>query len=78
MSNLNTVVKDVSVEYEDRFQLYVDDQPRVLLTRHRSRGGRPQFHWQVYGPQLWPEAKALISGLLQLTILADRLSHEDI
>jgi hypothetical protein len=67
-------IRDESTDAEQRFQLYVDGQRRALLTlNNRGTGRLPQFHWEVYGPQVWPEAKALLAGLLELSLIADEL-----
>ena len=67
-------IEDESTEKEVRFQLYINDNHRGLVTK---RGGTVQFHFAVFGPQYWPEAKALMQGLLELSIIADRLSGEE-
>ena len=74
ISDPNTIeIRDESTHEEQRFQLYIDGGPRALLTK---KHGTVQFHWQVYGPQYWPEAKVLMQGLLELSVLADQLSGE--
>ena len=67
-------IRDESTHEEQRFQLYIDGGPRALLSK---KHGAVQFHWQVYGPQYWPEAKVLMQGLLELSVLADQLSGEE-
>lgn len=32
------------------------------------------LNWSVYGPQQWPEAKLVLEGLLELSVLADQLT----
>ena len=66
-------IRDESTHEEQRFQLFIDGGPRALLTK---KCGTVQLIWQVYGPQYWPEAKVLIQGLLELSVLADQLSGE--
>lgn len=66
-------IRDESTHSEQRFQLYIDGGPRALVTK---TNGSVQLHWQVYGPQYWPEAKALMQGLLELSVIADELSGE--
>lgn len=66
-----------SIEIQDegnqRWQLYVNGSPRILLTK---KHGSLQLHWQVYGPQHWAEAKVIIQGLLELSVLAHQLAGE--
>ena len=66
-------IRDESTHEEQCFRLYIDGGPRALLSK---KHGTVQFHWQVYGPQYWPEAKVLIQGLLELSVLDDQLSGE--
>jgi hypothetical protein len=66
-------IHDESVGTEQRFQLYVDGGPRALLVK---KHGDVQLIWQVQGPQYWPDAKALLQGLLELSVIADKLSGE--
>ena len=66
-------IRDESTHDEQRFQLYIDGGPRALL---KKRNGTVEFNWQVYGPQYWPEAKTLMQGLLELSVLADQLSGD--
>jgi len=73
-SNQDTIeIIDESTPKEIRFQLYVDGGRRALVSKN---GGAVQLHWQVYGPQYWPEAKVLMQGLLELSVIADKLSGE--
>lgn len=74
ISDLDTIeIRDESTNDEQRFQLYIDGGARALLTK---KHGTVQLNWQVHGPQYWPEAKVLMQGLLELSVLADRLSGE--
>lgn len=74
ISDPNSIeIRDESTHEEQRFQLYIDGGPRALLSK---KHGIVQSHWQVYGPQYWPEAKVLMQGLLELSVLADQLSGE--
>lgn len=75
-SRVETIkIVDESTSRRDiRFQLYIDGCRRGLLTK---RDGRVRFHWEVYGPQQWPEAKVLLQGLLDLSVLADQLTAEE-
>ena len=66
-------IRDESTHDEQRFQLLIDGGPRALL---KKRNGTVEIVWQVYGPQYWPEAKVLMQGLLELSVLADQLSRE--
>lgn len=66
-------IHDESTHDEQRFQLYIGGGPRALVTK---RGGTTQFHWQVYGPQYWPQAQVLLQGLMELSMIADKLSGE--
>lgn len=66
-------IVDESVATERRFQLYVNGSTAALVSK---KGGDVQLNWQVRGPQYWPDAKALIQGLLELSIIADKLSGE--
>lgn len=66
-------IRDESTYEERRFQLYISEAPKALVTK---RGGLVQFHWQVYGPQYWPRAQVLMQGLLELSVIADKLSGE--
>lgn len=66
-------IRDESTHDEQRFQLYIDGGARALL---KKRNGTVELVWQVYGSQYWPEAKVLMQGLLELSVLADQLSGE--
>lgn len=67
-------IRDESTHEEQRFQLYIDGGPRALLVKRKN--GEVKLNWQVYGPQYWNEAKVLMQGLLELSVLADQLSGE--
>ena len=74
MSNPDTIeIIDESTYEETRLQLYIDGGKRALLSKKQ---GDVQINWQVHGPQYWPEAKVLMQGLLELSIIADKLSAE--
>lgn len=74
ISNQDTIeIIDESTHEEIRFQLYIDGGRRALVSK---KSGTVQLHWQVYGSQHWPEAKVLMQGLLELSIIADKLSGE--
>lgn len=55
----------------DEHTLFVQDFPaaRVQVTP-----AGVVLNWAVYGPQQWPEAKLVLEGLLELSLLADQLS----
>ena len=65
---------DVSTDTETAYQLRIDGQRRVLLTRRKS--GEIKMNWQVCGPIGIDESKQLIQGLLELYIIADQLTGE--
>lgn len=74
MSDPNTIeIADESTDDEQKFQLYIDGGPRACLTK---KHGIVELNWEVYGPQYWPHAKVLMQGLLELSVLADKLSGE--
>ncbi len=64
-------IVDESTADQERHQLYIDGQRRGFVKR---ANGKVTMHWEVYGPQGWPDAKVLMSGLLQLSVIADQLS----
>ena len=74
ISNPDTIeIIDESTHEEIRFQLYINGGRRAFVSK---KSGTVQFHWQVYGPQYWPEAKVLMQGLLELSVITDKLSGE--
>lgn len=74
-SNPDTIkIVEEREDGETRFYLYVDGG-RCAFVR-RLVNGYVTLHWEVYGPQQWPEAKVLMQGLLELSVLADQLSGE--
>lgn len=67
-------IEDLSRDGVAIFQLLVDGEPKARVTK---KGGLVEINWQVYGPQYWPEkGKALMQGLLDLSVIADQLSGE--
>lgn len=68
-------IRDESNDEEIRHQLLMNGQRRGLVTKTR-KNGEVKFHWQVYGPIHWSEAKIMMQGLLDLTVMADQLSGE--
>ncbi len=77
MADTNQVIeiRDESGDDEVRHQLYMNGQRRGLVTKTR-KNGEVKLHWQVYGPIHWSEAKIMMQGLLDLTVIADQLSGE--
>jgi len=60
-----------STETRDLFELHVGGGLRASVTK---REGLVEVHWEVFGPQYWPQAKVLMQGLLELSVVADQLS----
>lgn len=54
------------------FKLRIDGNPMATVIKSGSKSVR--FNWHVYGPQCWPEAQLLICGLLELSVIADKLN----
>lgn len=74
ISNPETIeIVDESTHDEVKFQLYIDGSRRAYV---RKKYDLITFAWEVYGPQYWPEAKVLMQGLLELSVIADQLSGE--
>lgn len=69
-------IVDESSGGEIRHQLYIDGIAQAALIR-RLGGEKLGIHWHVYGRQKWPEAKDLICGLLELSIIAEQLNNEE-
>ena len=75
ISDIETIkIVDESTNDEVRLQLYIDGQRRAFVSK---KYGYVSMHWEVYGPQQWPEAKNLLQGLLQLSVWADQLSGKN-
>lgn len=55
----------------EQYTLHVNDFPaaHVQVLPHGV-----VLNWAVYGPQQWPEAKLVLEGLLELGLLADKLT----
>lgn len=66
-------IKNESTDSEERYELYINGGSRATLTK---KGGIVSLNWQVYGPQYWPDAKWLMQGLLELSVIADQLSGD--
>jgi hypothetical protein len=67
-------IVDESLYDDVRFQLYVDGTRCAAITKKPKNP--VQFVWQVHGPQYWPAAKELMQGLLELSVIADKLTGE--
>lgn len=67
-------IKDESADGVARHQLYVDGCRRCHVTRKKD--GYVRLHWDIAGPMLWPEAKEVMGGLLELSLIADQLTAE--
>lgn len=65
-------IADESTFNEVRHQLYIDGSRRALVSK--KKGGPAQMRWQIYGPMYWGEAKILLEGLLELSLIADSLT----
>ena len=66
-------IRNQSTDEQDCYELYIDGGSRAVLTK---KNGMVQLNWAVYGPQYWPEAKQLLQGLLELSVIADQLAGE--
>jgi len=66
-------IVDESTHNEQRFQLYIENGACGLVTK---KNNIVHLHMQVSGPVGWPDAKVLIQGLLELSVIADKLSGE--
>jgi hypothetical protein len=66
-------IKNESTDAEERYELYTNGGSRATLIK---KGGVVSLNWQVYGPQYWPDAKVLMQGLLELSVIADQLSGD--
>ena len=64
-------IANESTDDEERYELYVNGGSRATLTK---RAGVVSLNWQVYGPQHWPDARYVVQGLLELTMIADQIS----
>lgn len=67
-------IKDESGPDGVRFQLYHNGCRRCHVTRKKN--GRVNLHWDIAGAMIWPEAKEVLEGILELSIIADQLSEE--
>lgn len=73
LSNPETIeIRDESEDNERRFRLYIDGAPRAFVKRKQN--GLVTMHLEVYGGLQWQEAKVMMQGLLQLSVIADQLS----
>lgn len=71
---MSNEIRDESTEDQKRFQLYVNNEPRGLVTLGSDH--RVRVYWQAVGPFSLGETKAWIEGLFNLTVIADKLSVE--
>jgi hypothetical protein len=73
---------DDTIEIRDEtYILKEKDIPKHVLYVDGTRvgyvtlvGGAVQMGWEIYGPQYWPDAKAMLQGLMELGCVADQLS----
>lgn len=72
IENIN--IQDESTNEEKRFQFYVGECRRGLVTQ--SKNGQVKFHWQTAGPSQIEEARIWIQGLLELSMIAEQLESE--
>lgn len=64
-------IENESTDDEERYELYVNGGSRATLTK---KNNVVSLNWQVYGPQHWPDAKYVLQGLLELSVIADQIS----
>ena len=76
ITNIDSIeLRDISTDNKKAFALYIDGCRRGFVSK---KPGRPtEFHWEVFGPFVWREAKVLLHGLLQLSVIAERIDEED-
>ena len=67
-------IRDESTDIEKRFQFYIGDCRRGLVTMGPDK--RVKFHWQTAGLSQLEEARVWIQGLLELSIIAEQLEAE--
>lgn len=72
IENIN--IQDESTDEEKRFQFYVGECHRGLVTQ--GKDGRVKLHWQTAGPSQIGEARIWIQGLLELSMIAEKLELE--
>lgn len=72
IENIN--IQDESTDEEKRFQFYVGECQRGLVTQ--GKNGQVKFHWQTAGPSRLEEARVWIQGLLELSMIAEQLELE--
>lgn len=66
-------IQDESMGTEEKFQLYINGAPRACVVK---KHGDVQLIWQVHGPQYWPDAQVLLQGILELSVIASKLSGD--
>jgi hypothetical protein len=65
-------IVDDSTASLERHVLYVHGSPMASV---KVEHGEVRLQWMVHGPQSWePQGRALLLGLLELGLLADRLA----
>lgn len=67
-------IQDESTSTEKRFQFYIGNHRRGLVTQ--GRDGWVKLHWQTSGPSQLGEARVWIQGLLELLMIAEQLNAE--
>ena len=72
IENLN--IKDESTDNERRFQLYVGECRRGLVTMGKNQ--QVKVHWQTAGPSQLEEARIWSQGMLELLMIAEQLESE--
>lgn len=65
-------IVDASDEKVTRYELVVNDTRYAALVADKQ--GHVTINWMIYGPQTWPDAQAMVRGVLQLSVIADQLS----
>jgi hypothetical protein len=64
-------IVDDSTALQERHTLYVNGSPMVAV---KVEHGEVRLQWMVHGPQSWePQGRALVIGLLELSVVADKL-----
>ena len=64
-------IREESTDEQKRFVLYTDRCRRGMVSMGRDQ--RVQYHWDVAGPIYHAEAKIMLRGLLELSMIADQL-----
>lgn len=66
-------IVNASTDDQEQYELNVGSALRVVTLQVTH--GIVKFNWGVYGPIQWPEAKAMLEGMLELSVLADQISE---